>query len=56
MYTIRFSPANPIPKIGWVKVYYPPTVGLVNNGVDFAANCSAIVTASYQGSEYCMLD
>jgi hypothetical protein len=55
LYTLRFRPTNPIPPTGWVKVVYPRTVGISDEG-RFVKECQAVTSLSFTGEKYCMLD
>jgi hypothetical protein len=51
---VRFTPTNPIPSVGWVKVIYPTSVEI--NAATFVENCQIQTAMSYKGKEYCILD
>ena len=54
-YTLRFTPTNPIPKIGMVKVTYPIDVA-ISDETAFVKACGAITTLSFTGPTHCSLD
>lgn len=54
LYTIRFTPVNPIPMAGIVLIQYPSTIGI--DVPKFEERCGALTSLSFIGPQYCMLD
>jgi hypothetical protein len=38
MYTIRFNPINPVPRVGWIKLIYPKTIK-IKDQTEFIKAC-----------------
>jgi len=55
LYTIRFTPTNPITQMAWVKVTYPTSVA-IDDKDDFITACSIQTTLSCTGAACCILD
>ena len=45
LYSIRFTPTNPIRKAGWVKLVYPKTISIADEA-QFVATCQAETSIS----------
>lgn len=54
LYTLRFTPTNPITQMAWVKVTYPTSVGI--DAATFVDSCSILTTLSCTGADCCILD
>jgi hypothetical protein len=55
LFSIRFTPFNPIPQVGWVKVVYPEIVTVPDEDA-FVASCNAVTSLSFAGAKHCMLN
>ena len=55
-YTLRFSPTNPIPDIGWIKITYPEDVAIEEDAIAFAAGCQCLTAALKAGPQHCRID
>lgn len=65
-YTIRFTPKNPIPKLGWISLVYPINVKIIDGDVtsiddflDGRGDIPAVEvysSTSYSGSDYAFFD
>ena len=55
VYTLRFTPTNPIPKIGMIKIIYPNNVKIADE-TKFVEACGAVTSLSFTGAKYCSLN
>jgi hypothetical protein len=47
-YTLRFTPTNAIPRIGWVLIKYPDDVSIASRA-EFISSCKIETSGNYQG-------
>jgi hypothetical protein len=55
LYSLRFKPTNPIPRLGGIKVTYPKTITVKGSVDDFQSTCQAITDLMY-GKGNCFLN
>jgi hypothetical protein len=55
LYTLRFTPTNPITQMAWIKVTYPTSV-TIDDKEKFVKACSIQTATSCTGADCCILD
>ena len=55
LYTLRFTPKNPITQAAWIKVTYPTSVA-IEDEAEFVKACSIQTATSCTGADCCILD
>ena len=55
VYTVTFTPTNPIPRNGWVKIVFPSSIAVDGDASSFVQDCQTITTQSFKGEKHCHL-